>query len=121
MELWDYISWGAVALISISYWFQVWKIHKHREVRDLSLAYYVVFSFGICLLALQAYRESSVFFLAKQCLVILPVMVIIYQIIKHRQDTWHDDDDPSCLSCGKELEMHWKFCAYCGTKRAPLA
>lgn len=57
------ISWIAVLILSISYWFQIWKIHVHREVRDISLIYNILLAVGFGILAFTAYQERSVFFL----------------------------------------------------------
>ena len=111
------VSWTAVFLLSISYWFQIWRIHVHKEVRDLSLTYHFLLALGFGILAVTAFVEGSTIFLIKQVLTTLPVVVIISQILYHRQDTWHDAADASCVSCDKELEPHWTFCAYCGSHR----
>lgn len=111
---WQALSWIAIFVVSVSYWFQVWRIHVHREVRDLSLAFYGLFLVGISLLCVQAYREDSVVFFTKQVLVIIPVIIIIIQIIYHRRDTWHDDKADSCVYCGAEQENEWHCCPHCG-------
>lgn len=111
---WTSLSWIAILVVSVSYWLQVWHIHKHKEVRDLSMSFYVMFLFGITLLCIQAYRENSVIFFVKQILVIIPVVIIIFQIIYHRQDHWHDDNCDFCVGCSAEMETHWDCCPYCG-------
>ena len=111
------LSWVAIGTLSVSYWFQIYKIHVHKEVRDISLTYHVLLAVGFTILGFTAFYEDSIIFLAKQILTTVPVLVIIAQIFIHRQDTWHDDDDPMCTKCGSELEQHWQFCAYCGTQR----
>ena len=111
------LSWVAIATLSISYWFQIYKIHIHREVRDLSLTYHILLAVGFGILGFTAIYEGSTIFLAKQILTTIPVLIIIAQILIHSKDTWHDDEDPLCGSCTKELELHWKFCAYCGHPR----
>lgn len=108
------LSWCAVFLLSISYWFQIWKIHIHQEVRDLSMPFHILLATGFGILTYTAFVEDSMIFLVKQIMTTIPVLVIIGQIIYHRDDHWHDDEDPSCTKCGEELELPWKFCAYCG-------
>jgi len=110
----QYLSWSAVALLSTSYWFQIWKIHVHKEVRDLSMTYHVMLALGFGILTYTAYAEGSVIFVVKQIATTVPVCVIIGQIIYHKGDHWHDNDDEMCTSCMQELEPDWKFCAYCG-------
>ena len=53
------ISWSS------SYWFQIWRIHIHREVRDLSLTYHILFAIGSGLLIISAIIEDSFIFLFK--------------------------------------------------------
>jgi uncharacterized protein with PQ loop repeat len=110
------LSWAAIVLLSVSYWFQIWKIHVHKEVRDLSMAYHVLLATGFGMLTYTAYVEDSKIFIVKQVMTTIPVIIIICQIIIHKEDHWHDDDDPFCENCKKELEMFWDHCAYCGTK-----
>ena len=110
------LSWIAVVLLSVSYWFQIWKIHVHKEVRDLSMTYHVMLATGFGILAFTAWVEGSIIFLVKQVATTIPVVVIICQIIYHKDDHWHDDADPYCVECKEELELDWKFCSYCGTK-----
>jgi uncharacterized protein with PQ loop repeat len=109
------LSWSAVILLAFSYWLQIWKIHKHKEVRDLSIAYYIFLLIGFSILLITAYAENSTLFMVKQIVVIIPVIVTIAQVIYHQGDKWHDDNDEHCNKCKKELEPHWKHCAYCGT------
>jgi len=111
------LSWVAVGLLSISYWFQIWKIHVHREVRDLSMIYHVMLAMGFGILTYTAWAEGSIIFLIKQIATTIPVLIIIGQIIYHKDDHWHDDVDPTCIGCGEELELDWKNCPYCGTMK----
>lgn len=117
MSVLDIVSWTAIGLLSVSYWFQIWKIHVHKEVRDLSMAYHVFLALGFGILTWTAIEENSTKFLVKQIATTIPVLIIIGQIIYHKDDHWHDDDDPLCLKCGMELEMDWRFCSYCGHEK----
>ena len=108
------LSWSAVVLLSTSYWFQIWKIHVHKEVRDLSMIYHVMLALGFGILTYTAYIEGSVIFIVKQIATTVPVIVIITQILYHKDDHWHDNSDPMCTACNKELEPWWDFCAHCG-------
>ena len=107
------LSWMAIAFLCVSYWFQIYKIHKHREVRDLSLIYHVLLAIGFGILIFTAYDEGSLIFLVKQIATFTPVVIIIYQIWYHKRDRWHDEEDPYCKNCKKELEPLWKYCPYC--------
>lgn len=109
------LSWVAVVLLSTSYWFQIYKIHIHKEVRDLSMVYHVMLALGFGILTLTAWIEDSTIFLVKQIATTIPVVVIIGQIIYHRDDHWVDDSDPNCLSCGEDLEPGWVTCPWCNT------
>jgi uncharacterized protein with PQ loop repeat len=113
----EIMSWTAVVLLSTSYWFQIWKIHVHKEVRDLSMTYHVFLALGFGILTYTAWVEDSLIFLIKQIATTIPVVVIIAQIIIHKEDHWHDENDPYCTSCKNELEQDWKHCPYCGTPR----
>lgn len=114
MDVQYIMSWVAVVLLSVSYWFQIWKIHVHREVRDLSLPYHILLALGFGILAWTAVLEGSTVFLVKQVATTIPVVVIIGQIFYHKDEKWHDPDDPSCNRCGEEVEHDWPFCPYCG-------
>lgn len=108
------LSWTAIFLLSISYWFQIYKIHQHKEVRDLSMTYHVMLAMGFGILTYTAYAENSTIFLVKQIATTIPVLIIIAQIIYHKDDHWHDENDDFCKGCGMELEQDWNACPYCG-------
>lgn len=111
------ISWLAMVLLAASYWFQVWKIHVHKEVRDLSVLYHILLFVGSGILGFAAHQEDSLLFLIKQLTTCIPVGVMLIQIYIHRKDHWHDDKDTFCIKCNNELEGDWKFCPNCGTDR----
>ena len=115
------ISWIAIIALAFSYWFQIWKIHVHKEVRDLSIPYHFLLALGFGLLTYQAYIEGSTIFLVKQILTTIPVIVIIGQIYYHRKDRWHDKKDDLCQFCQEELEPDWKNCPYCGNLIADIS
>jgi hypothetical protein len=109
------LSWSAVALLSVSYWFQIWKIHVHKEVRDLSMTYHVFLALGFGILTFTAWKENSTVFLVKQISTTIPVIIIIIQIYVHKSDHWQDDGEAfPCLSCDGDLEYSWNHCAHCG-------
>ena len=113
-------SWIAIAILSISYWFQIYKIHIHKEVRDISLAYNVLLAIGFGTLGFTAYQEGSTIFLVKQIVTTVPVLVIIGQVLYHKNDKWHDVSLKRCKNCSEEIERSWKYCANCGEKSAKL-
>lgn len=114
----DVLSWSAIVVLSVSYWFQIWKIHVHREVRDLSLIYHILLAIGFGILAITALMEDSLVFLVKQIATTIPVLVIIGQIIYHRDERWHDDAMPDCVVCGEEIDDQWVCCPFCGESAA---
>jgi uncharacterized protein with PQ loop repeat len=114
METMKIISWLAVAILSTSYWFQIWKIHIHKEVRDLSMTYHVLLALGFGILTYTAYVEGSTIFLIKQIATTLPVCVIIGQIHYHKNDEWYDKALTRCVKCTHTIEPEWKFCTDCG-------
>lgn len=107
------LSWAAIAMLSVSYWFQIYKTHRHREVRDISLVYHILLAIGFGILIWTAHAENSTIFFVKQVATFIPVCVIIAQILFHKRDKWHDDDDDTCNNCKKEMEPQWKYCPYC--------
>lgn len=111
-----FFSWVAVAALTISYYFQIYKIHVHKEVRDLSLAYHWLTLFGFAVLAVQAHYEDSLIFLIKQIMTCIPVAILIFQIYYHRQDKWYDSEYSDCGLCKRKIEPSWKFCPNCGTR-----
>lgn len=86
----DVLSWIAIGILSVSYWFQIWKIHVHKEVRDISLMYNVLLAIGFGILGVTAYQEGSVIFLVKQIVTTIPVIIIIFQVVYHKNDGWED-------------------------------
>lgn len=115
------LSWIAIVLLSVSYWFQIWKIHVHKEVRDISLTYNVLLAIGFGTLTFTAVREHSLLFLVKQIMTTVPVIIIIGQVIYHKNDRWHDPSLARCSKCKEELETKWNFCAICGEKKPAKA
>ena len=107
------LSWTAVVFLAASYWFQIVKIQQHREVRDISIAYHVFLAIGFGILIWTAWEENSLIFFVKQVVTFVPVVVIILQILWHRKDRWHDEEDPFCRKCNAEIEPQWKYCPYC--------
>lgn len=116
MEDWVYIlSWLAILILGSSYWFQIYKIHKHKEVRDLSITYNILLALGFGILIITAIAENSEIFLVKQIVTFVPVVILIAQIIIHRKDTYHDSSFKLCVTCRSELEPNWRYCSNCGT------
>jgi len=109
------LSWAAIIILSVGYWFQIWKIHVHKEVRDLSLAYNILLAIGFGILAITALQEGSFIFLVKQIMTTIPV-VIIFQILYHKNDHWKDAKLKKCEKCSENLEGYWKFCVNYGHK-----
>ena len=107
------LSYFAIFLLAISYYFQIWKIHVHKEVRDLSMSYHVMLALGFGILTYTAHVEGSIIFLVKQVLTTVPVLILIAQILYHRKDHYHDDNFTHCDRCNKEMESDWKRCPYC--------
>lgn len=110
-------SWVAIIVLSIGYWVQVWRIHVHKEVRDLSLTYYVMMAVGFAILGATAFIEHSVLFLVKQIATTIPSVVIILQILYHRKDRWYDPELQKCEACAQLLENRWRHCPFCGHRR----
>lgn len=111
------LSWIAIFILSISYWFQIWKIHIHKEVRDISLTYNILLALGFGILAFTAVAEESLIFFIKQVMTTIPVVIIVFQVLYHKNDRWRDAGSKQCQSCSKQTEKHWKFCPYCGEKK----
>ncbi|MBF5058835.1 zinc ribbon domain-containing protein [Candidatus Neptunochlamydia vexilliferae] len=112
------LSWIAIVVLSVSYWFQIWKIHVHKEVRDISLTYNILLALGFGTLTFTAIEEGSLIFLVKQIMTTIPVIIIIIQVIYHKNDKWHDPALARCSKCKEELERRWSFCPSCGEKRS---
>lgn len=112
------LGYFAIAILAISHWLQVWKIHKHKEVRDISVWTYVFLLCGYFILATKAYLDYSqgngdILWFFRQMATIAPVSIVIFQIRFHRKDRWHDDLDPYCAGCGQEMELDWEHCPWC--------
>ena len=89
-------------------WFQICKIHVHKEVRDLSMTYHVFLALGFGILTYTAWVENSLIFLVKQIATTVPVLIIIGQIIYHKDDTWIDEDFSSLFEKPKYKENTYK-------------
>ena len=108
-------SWMAVAVLGVSFWFQIWKIHIHREVRDISVVYYALLAIGYAILTGTAYVEGSWIFFVKQIMTLVPSVVIIGQVYYHRGDEWHDERSIICSKCSREIDGRDRFCSKCGS------
>jgi uncharacterized protein with PQ loop repeat len=86
----EILSWVAVIMLSGSYFLQALKIHRHKEVRDLSLASYIALACGFSIMLIRAIQEGSMIFAVKQFATLVPCIIIIGQIIIHRDDKWED-------------------------------
>ena len=64
----------AIAMLASSYWFQIWRIHIHRDVRDLSLTYHILFEIGFGLLIITTIIEESFIFFFKQITTFIPII-----------------------------------------------
>ena len=84
------LSLIAIALVSAGYWKQVWHIHKHKEVRDISAGGYISMDIGFTILMFIAYSENSTVFMLKQLSSLVPCCIIVWQCNKHKKDTWED-------------------------------
>ena len=62
----------------------------HKEVRDISLTYNILLAFGFGILGITAYEEGSLIFLVKQIVTTIPVIIIVIQVIYHKNDRWED-------------------------------
>ena len=109
------LPWIAIVVLNAGYWTQIYKIYKHREVRDLSYVSFLLFDISYIILAYESYMIESYVFLIKNILTTISSSVIIFLIFIHKDDEWHDDADTIC-ECSNEIENHWKFCADCGAE-----
>jgi uncharacterized protein with PQ loop repeat len=116
----DILSWFAIVLLVVGYWLQVWRIHLHKEVRDISMPYMFCLLIGFLILAVLAVYERSLLFFVKQVATSIPVAVIIGQVIYHRRDHWHDAALPACPQCNTEIEPDWRHCPTCGLLQTPF-
>ena len=112
------MAWIAIAILAVSHWLQVIKIHKHKEVRDLSIWTYICLLLGYFALATKAMIDvvsgtGDIVWFFRQIGTIVPVSIVVWQIIYHRKDRYHDDDYPHCKNCNAELEPQWTYCPEC--------
>lgn len=103
------LTYGASILLCIGYWAQVYKIHIHKEVRDLNIWSYIAFAIAYVILGIEAYTINSTVFLFKNALVLVPTCVLIWQIKVHEGDEWVNDDYVRLKEkqeCPKTIHMH---------------
>lgn len=86
----DILPWFAIGILSYGYFQQAWRIHVHKEVRDLSIKGYVALAVGFIIMLIVAIKDGSTIFAVKQLATLIPCCIIIYQIIVHRDDKWED-------------------------------
>mgnify|MGYP003970075747 FL=1 len=115
------MPWVAIGVLAVSHWLQVYKIHKHREVRDISQWTYIFLLIGYIALFTKATIDwyagtGDIVWAARQMATIIPVSIVLMQIKWHQNDHWHDESDTNCSSCRNEVEEGWCWCPYCGTK-----
>ena len=112
------LSWIAIVLLSISYWFQIFKIYRRKEANDLSILYHVCLAVGFGMLTYTAYIEDSTIFLAKQIMTTIPVLILIGQIFYFDRYYKHQNrimtESQSCENCNTNLNLDWNFCSLCG-------
>lgn len=113
------MPWVAIGILAVSHWLQVYKIHQHREVRDISQWTYIFLLTGYIALFTKAIIDwqagtGDIVWAVRQMATILPVSIVLMQIKWHQNDHWHDDEDTNCSSCRNELEEGWCWCPYCG-------
>ena len=114
MNILNFLSWFAVVLLAASYWFQIWKIHRYKEVRDLSIKYHILLAIGFGILIFTALHEGSTIFLVKQISTFIPVVIIIYQIKYFKNKNLNNKKDKFCKNCKLEIKHGWKYCPSCG-------
>jgi len=90
-------AWSAVVAIPAGYFIQIYKIHKHKEVRDLSQAAFMFYLYSYISLGMKAYLDGSEIFIAKNIFVAIPTIIILYQIKVHKNDTWKHDEEYESL------------------------
>jgi uncharacterized protein with PQ loop repeat len=84
------ISWTASVLLIAAFIPQIWRIHKHKEVRDLSVLSFWGLLLGSLGLATEAYMVGSGPLFFKQLLTALCAIIILVQIKTHSKDKWED-------------------------------
>jgi len=114
------LSWIAIVILAMGHMAQIYRIHQHKEVRDLSPWMYIFWIAGCSILALEGIAVESPVFACKNILMIVLMSTILGQIWYHQRDHWHDDDDGVCNDCGAEQESEWVVCPYCGLSRVKI-
>ena len=110
----EFFSWTAVFILAVAYWLQVIKIHKHKEVRDLSLISYSILSVGYFILLVESSYHFDADALAKAIAVLIPCLVILVLINHNKHCEWVDKEAMKCFHCGKLLQPYHMFCSACG-------
>jgi uncharacterized protein with PQ loop repeat len=110
----EFFSWTAIFIVSIAYWLQVIKIHKHKEVRDLSLYSYSVLTLGYFMLLIESVCHFNLIIFAKSLAVFVPCLLIVFLIQHNKHCEWVDEDNFKCINCGKVLQPYHLFCSSCG-------
>lgn len=102
------LAFLAIIILSIGYWYQIYKNYTTEHVEDLSVVYFVCMAIGVSILAVQAIKEGSVVFFLKQISILIPSVIIIRQIFKYKRKEKCD-----CLKHKQDLFNH---CPNCGKK-----
>ena len=88
MEMLDYLAWGATILLVSSFIPQIWRIHVHKEVRDLSPVGFSMLFLGTLIHFLYAVKIGDMVFASKHFATLFFVAVILFQMWLHWGDRW---------------------------------
>lgn len=102
------MAFWAIIILSVGYWYQIYKNYVTEHVEDLSITYFVCMAIGVSILAIQAVKEGSLVFFLKQLSILIPSVIIIRQIFKYKRK-----EKCECLGHKKE---NYKFCPNCSKK-----
>jgi len=102
------LAFLAILILSVGYWYQIYKNHVTQHVEDLSITYFLCMAIGVSILAVQAIKEGSLVFFLKQVSILVPTVIIIKQIFKYKRK-----DKCICLNYKQENFIH---CPNCGKK-----
>lgn len=90
MEIIKILSWVASIMLIAAFIPQIWRIHIHKEVRDLSSLSFWGLMLGSGGLAVEAFLVGSGPLLFKQLATALCAGVILWQIKVHSKDRWEE-------------------------------
>ena len=89
-EFIGHIAWVASIIAILGFVPQIWRIHVHKEVRDLSKLSFWMLAVSSAVLFVEAIYLGSGVYIFKQLGALVFALIILWQIRTHEKDEWEE-------------------------------